>query len=132
MSLIESSNGKKGYDADWQVIKTRLQLDARKKHISPTFYSGSSASPLPGPIAASAAALTQSTKTAAATSPAAAAAPKPRAVNAISTAAGIIKHEGFRGLYRGLSASYLGVSEGVIQWVLYEVSYAILALASPS
>lgn len=28
--------------------------------------------------------------------------------------------EGIRGLYRGLSASYLGVSEGVIQWVLYE------------
>jgi solute carrier family 25, member 33/36 len=24
------------------------------------------------------------------------------------------------GLYRGLSASYLGVTEGTIQWVLYE------------
>lgn len=34
----------------------------------------------------------------------------------------IIKQEGLRGLYRGMSASYLGVSEGVIQWVLYEVS----------
>lgn len=32
----------------------------------------------------------------------------------------IIAQDGFRGLYRGLSASYLGVSEGVIQWVLYE------------
>lgn len=33
----------------------------------------------------------------------------------------IIRKDGMRGLYRGLSASYLGVSEGVIQWVLYEV-----------
>ena len=32
----------------------------------------------------------------------------------------IIRHEGIRGLYRGLSASYLGVTEGTIQWVLYE------------
>ena len=32
----------------------------------------------------------------------------------------IIRQEGLPGLYRGLSASYLGVSEGVIQWVLYE------------
>ncbi len=28
--------------------------------------------------------------------------------------------EGIRGLYRGLSASYLGVSESTLQWVLYE------------
>jgi solute carrier family 25 protein 33/36 len=32
----------------------------------------------------------------------------------------ILRHEGFFGLYKGLSASYLGVSEGVIQWTLYE------------
>ena len=31
-----------------------------------------------------------------------------------------IKTEGIRGLYRGLSASYLGVSESTLQWVLYE------------
>ena len=37
----------------------------------------------------------------------------------------ILKKDGIRGLYRGLSASYLGVSEGVIQWVLYEVSFGI-------
>jgi solute carrier family 25, member 33/36 len=30
------------------------------------------------------------------------------------------RHEGIRGLYRGLSASYLGVSESTLQWVLYE------------
>lgn len=32
----------------------------------------------------------------------------------------ILRHEGIRGLYKGLSASYLGVTEGTIQWVLYE------------
>jgi len=32
----------------------------------------------------------------------------------------ILRKEGIRGLYKGLSASYLGVTEGTIQWVLYE------------
>ncbi|KAG6809736.1 hypothetical protein H0H93_015552, partial [Arthromyces matolae] len=32
----------------------------------------------------------------------------------------IMKHEGVRGFYKGLSASYLGVTEVTIQWVLYE------------
>ncbi|KAG9003899.1 hypothetical protein FRB94_002816 [Tulasnella sp. JGI-2019a] len=32
----------------------------------------------------------------------------------------IVKRQGVRGLYKGLSASYLGVTEGTIQWVLYE------------
>ena len=32
----------------------------------------------------------------------------------------IMREEGIRGFYRGLSASYLGVTEGTIQWVLYE------------
>lgn len=31
-----------------------------------------------------------------------------------------VRKEGIRGLYRGLSASYLGVSESTMQWVLYE------------
>ena len=31
-----------------------------------------------------------------------------------------VRTEGVRGLYRGLSASYLGVSESTLQWVLYE------------
>lgn len=33
----------------------------------------------------------------------------------------ILASEGLKGLYKGMSASYLGVTEGVIQWVLYEV-----------
>jgi solute carrier family 25 protein 33/36 len=32
----------------------------------------------------------------------------------------IIKDEGIRGLYKGMSASYLGVTESTLQWVLYE------------
>lgn len=31
-----------------------------------------------------------------------------------------VRHEGMRGLYRGLSASYLGVTESTLQWVIYE------------
>jgi len=32
----------------------------------------------------------------------------------------ILRNEGIAGFYKGLSASYLGVSEGIIQWTLYE------------
>ncbi|CCM01325.1 uncharacterized protein FIBRA_03374 [Fibroporia radiculosa] len=32
----------------------------------------------------------------------------------------IVRQEGVRGFYKGLSASYLGVTEGTIQWTLYE------------
>lgn len=32
----------------------------------------------------------------------------------------ICKNEGVKGLFRGLSASYLGIAEGAIQWMAYE------------
>jgi solute carrier family 25 protein 33/36 len=32
----------------------------------------------------------------------------------------VVKEEGFRALYKGLSASYIGVAESTIQWVIYE------------
>lgn len=32
----------------------------------------------------------------------------------------VVRQEGVRGLYKGMSASYLGVSESTLQWVLYE------------
>ncbi|KAK0612332.1 mitochondrial carrier protein rim2-like protein [Bombardia bombarda] len=32
----------------------------------------------------------------------------------------ILRDEGIRGLYKGMSASYLGVAESTLQWVLYE------------
>lgn len=40
--------------------------------------------------------------------------------NSIHCISKIYQQEGIPGFYRGLSASYLGVTEGTIQWVLYE------------
>lgn len=40
--------------------------------------------------------------------------------SALSCIKHILRNEGVLGMYKGLSASYLGVSEGVIQWTLYE------------
>ena len=39
----------------------------------------------------------------------------------------VLRGEGIRGLYRGLTASYLGVSESTLQWVLYEKMKGYLA-----
>ncbi|WWC86786.1 uncharacterized protein L201_001665 [Kwoniella dendrophila CBS 6074] len=103
------------------VVKTRLQLSARQKGNAPPISSVASPAPvstsaLPGPIAKSAAALAKSAPTATSI----AAASSTAMPNAFSMTMDIIRKEGITGLYRGLSASYLGVSEGVIQWVLYE------------
>jgi solute carrier family 25 protein 33/36 len=38
----------------------------------------------------------------------------------VATIRQIAREEGIRGFYKGLSASYLGVTESTIQWVLYE------------
>ncbi|KXS95078.1 hypothetical protein AC578_9579 [Pseudocercospora eumusae] len=40
--------------------------------------------------------------------------------NAVDCVVKTVRHEGIKGLYRGLTASYLGVSESTLQWVLYE------------
>ena len=40
--------------------------------------------------------------------------------NSIDCIRQTVQNEGIKGLYRGLSASYLGVSESTLQWVLYE------------
>ncbi|KAL9540324.1 hypothetical protein MBANPS3_009737 [Mucor bainieri] len=40
--------------------------------------------------------------------------------NSLNCAWTIFKKEGTKGLYKGMSASYLGVAEGTIQWVIYE------------
>ncbi|KAH8149210.1 uncharacterized protein LAJ45_06749 [Morchella importuna] len=47
--------------------------------------------------------------------------------NSYDCARQVIRQEGFRGLYRGLSASYLGVTESTLQWVLYERMKGYLA-----
>lgn len=118
------------------VVKTRLQLSARKKETGA--ISTKSGSFLPKPIAASAASLASQTSTPVSTAAVSAAAsaaatrtlPRSNLTPAFSMTMDIIKKEGIRGLYRGLSASYLGVSEGVIQWVLYEVSRSFLFSSS--
>ena len=40
--------------------------------------------------------------------------------NALDCSLQTLRQEGIRGLYRGLGASYLGVTESTMQWVLYE------------
>lgn len=40
--------------------------------------------------------------------------------NAVDCFMQTFRHEGIGGLYRGLGASYLGVTESTLQWVLYE------------
>ncbi|KAI8146591.1 mitochondrial carrier [Fennellomyces sp. T-0311] len=40
--------------------------------------------------------------------------------NSVECTLHILKEEGLRGLYKGMSASYLGVAEGTIQWMTYE------------
>ena len=77
------------------VVKTRLQLSA-----SDRLASASSA----------AAAVTSTTPSS----------PGSFFGGSVSTIRQIAREEGIRGFYKGLSASYLGVTEGTIQWVLYE------------
>lgn len=43
-----------------------------------------------------------------------------RAAGSVAVITKILREEGIRGFYKGLSASYLGVTEGTIQWTLYE------------
>lgn len=42
----------------------------------------------------------------------------------------VLRTEGVKGLYRGMSASYLGVSESTIQWTTYEYFKSIIARRS--
>lgn len=42
----------------------------------------------------------------------------------------VLKHEGIPGLYRGLTASYLGSVESTLQWVLYEQMKNIISQKS--
>lgn len=115
------------------VVKTRLQLSARKKETG--VVSAKPGSILPKPIAASAASLASQASTPITAAAASAASTRTVARSSLTPAFSmtmdIIKKEGIRGLYRGLSASYLGVSEGVIQWVLYEVSVFCRSVSLP-
>lgn len=46
--------------------------------------------------------------------------------NSIDCIRQTVRHEGIKGLYRGLSASYLGVTESALQWVMYEEMKRVL------
>jgi len=56
--------------------------------------------------------------------------PPPRPTS-FSTALQIYRAQGVRGFYRGLSASLLGVTEGTIQWSLYE-QFKLVARVDPA
>lgn len=86
------------------VVKTRLQLEA--KHRERVLANDKTAG----------------AATRAAAQAVAAGKPTSKVLPAFIMTKEILASEGIKGLYKGLSASYLGVTEGVIQWVLYEVS----------
>jgi solute carrier family 25 protein 33/36 len=83
------------------VVKTRLQLEARHKENNLPKPSTSIAGSVPR---APAPALGGTTNTVAS-----------KFLPAIKMTRDILQKEGVRGMYKGMSASYLGVSEGVIQ-----------------
>jgi solute carrier family 25 protein 33/36 len=75
------------------VVKTRLQLTASERRHASSLSS---------------------------TNPAATAEPPRGGGGSYKMIKHIFREEGVKGFYKGLSASYLGVTEGTIQWVLYE------------
>jgi solute carrier family 25 protein 33/36 len=40
--------------------------------------------------------------------------------NSLDCVRQVLRNEGYKGFFKGLSASYLGVTESTLQWVLYE------------
>ncbi|WVO18149.1 hypothetical protein L204_105852 [Cryptococcus depauperatus] len=94
------------------VVKTRLQLSAHNTQKEASALKAAK-SPLPSSIASSAMALSRAASTTTTQR-------QSSLTPALTMTMDIFRKDGIRGLYKGLSASYLGVSEGVIQWVLYE------------
>lgn len=114
------------------VVKTVMQLQQQQRAPPPTTpSSGASSStaaaaagaasrrpPLPPlPPGSSAASPSFSHSFRSITSPPLALHRRP---TSYSTTVAIFRAEGIRGFYKGLSASLLGVTEGTIQWTLYE------------
>lgn len=127
------------------VVKTRLQLDSRRNEKSttpastqtrtadaatkqrPTTAASASSASARGVAAhhfSTAAAVVRSKKSLGAFGePAFFHASKTTSgssTNSVQMTLHIVRSEGLKGLYKGMSASYLGVAEGTIQWVLYE------------
>lgn len=104
------------------VVKTRLQLDSRRAERPPTRPAGAGLA-RPGTASFSTTALSRSKKSLGAFGEPAffhAAKATGPSMNSLQMTLHIVRSEGLKGLYKGMSASYLGVAEGTIQWVLYE------------
>lgn len=126
------------------VVKTRLQLDSRQKQAKPCstslssskVVSESSRSPTARVARFSTLTAIRSKKTLGAFGePAffhASKSPSGSSMTSFQMTLHIIRSEGMKGLYKGMSASYLGVAEGTIQWVLYERLKRINSSSSPS
>ncbi|GAA5922089.1 Rim2p [Sporobolomyces koalae] len=124
------------------VIKTVMQLQQQER----SHPSSSSSARLPTPPAnhttplrpAAAAAMSASSTSSfshsfrSLTSPPLPLASPPPRPTSWSTTVEIYRREGVRGFYKGLSASLLGVTEGTIQWSLYEQFKRIATAADPS
>lgn len=113
------------------VVKTRLQLDSRRNECaaapsaSKVATTTNTTTARPGVAHFStASAVVRSKKTLGTFGePAffhASKATSGSSMNSMQMTLHIIRKEGIKGLYKGMSASYLGVAEGTIQWVLYE------------
>ncbi|GAA5896302.1 Rim2p [Sporobolomyces salmoneus] len=125
------------------VIKTVMQLQQQERSHSPsssrpspttsssTIPSSSRSRPLPAapPHSAPSPHFSHSFRSIS-SPPLPLASPPPRPTS-YSTAIHIYRTEGIRGFYKGLSASLLGVTEGTIQWSLYEQFKRIAAKTSP-
>ena len=107
------------------VVKTRLQLESQR--VQAEIEDARRRAVQSGKRLAGHAAVPQAQRRSLWTRPRAAAtqffrpAPRPsHPTNALRMTVDIVRNEGIAGLYKGLSASYLGVTESTIQWMLYE------------
>ncbi|KAI3634772.1 hypothetical protein MIR68_007153 [Amoeboaphelidium protococcarum] len=110
------------------LIKTRMQLQNQRRQSSPNVMSGQS------PVNKSLSSQSQSSsssskningimKRQAHGMSIAVPAPSPSGVyykNSFDCMIQVVKQEGVKGLFRGLTASYLGIAEQTMQWVVYE------------
>lgn len=110
------------------VVKTVMQLQQQQRPTPPSATSTplSKRTPLPPlpPRASPSPLFSQSFRSL--SSPPSALAASFHRPTSYSTTLAIFRAEGIKGFYRGLSASLLGVTEGTIQWSLYE-QFKILA-----